>query len=239
MRRAAIVLTVAGLTGCGLTGCGSSSSTVTDPAVRSGAPGAPPQAAHPVVVEPNAGDQQTTTAGEPPVGDPTAHAPPLSQVKAELRLQIVQVSANDARYIDPLGYVTQWERTDQGVDASMPIGAPILAPCRVKILAIIPGWFAGQPLVYFELLDGSYAGRIQYVAEQITSIARPGSYLQKGQTIATFAKSGTDIEYGWSTANGITLAVATTGYEEGEITPAGRSMRAWLNALGAGAGPDT
>lgn len=241
MRRAAIVLTTAALTVPGLTGCGSSASTVTDPAAAAhpaGQPDAPP-AAHPVVVEPNAGDSQVAAAGEPPVGDPTAHAPPLSEVKAELKLQIVQVSANDARYIDPLPYVTHWERTDQGVDAHMPVNAPIVAPCRVKILAIIPDWFAGQPLVYFELLDGPDAGRIQYVAEQITNIARPGSYLQKDQTIATFAKSGTDIEYGWSTPNGVTLAVATTGYEEGEITPAGRAMRAWLNALGAGAGRDT
>lgn len=192
-----------------------------------------------MVVEPNAGDQQVAATGEPPVGDVNAHAPPLSQVKAELRQELVQVSANNAQYIDPLTYVTSWGRTDQGVDAGMPIGAPILAPCRVKILAIIPDWFAGQPLVYFELLDGRDAGRIQYVAEQITEIAPPGSYLQKGQAIARFAKQGTDIEYGWSTPNGITLAVATTGYEEGQITPAGRAMRAWLNALGAGAGADT
>jgi hypothetical protein len=117
----------------------------------------------------------------------------------------------------------------------MPVGAPILAPCRVKILGTIPNWFAGQPLVYFELLDGPDAGRIQYVAEQITDIA-PVGILQQGQVIARFAGSGTDIEYGWSTINGVTLARATTGYEEGEITPAGRSMRAWLNSLGANAG---
>jgi hypothetical protein len=55
--------------------------------------------------------------------------------------------------------------------------------------------------------------------------------------IARYAKSGTAIEYGWSTLNGITLARATTGYEEGEVTPAGRSMRTWLNGLGANAGP--
>ena len=54
---------------------------------------------------------------------------------------------------------------------------------------------------------------------------------------ATTASSGTGIEYGWSTPSGITLAVATTGYEEGQVTPAGRAMRAWLNGLGAGAGP--
>jgi hypothetical protein len=134
--------------------------------------------------------------------------------------------------------VSVWERTDQGVDASMPVGAPILAPCRIKILAIEPGWYAGQPLVYWELLDGSDAGKVQFVAEQITSIAPPGSILQQGQTIARFAPSGTGIEFGWSTINGVTLAKATTGYEEGQITPAGRSIRAWLNALGANAGPD-
>jgi hypothetical protein len=130
-----------------------------------------------------------------------------------------------------------WERTDQGVDAQMPVGAPILAPCRVKILAVEPDWYAGQPLVYFELLDGSYAGHVQYVAEQITDIARPGSILQQGQPIAKYAPRGTAIEYGWSTPDGITLARATTGYEEGEITPAGQNMRGWLNKLGADAGP--
>jgi hypothetical protein len=36
--------------------------------------------------------------------------------------------------------------------------------------------------------------------------------------------------------NGITLARATTGYEEGQVTPAGVYMRDWLNALGANAG---
>jgi hypothetical protein len=56
--------------------------------------------------------------------------------------------------------------------------------------------------------------------------------------VARYARTGTGIEYGWSTLNGITLARATSGYEEGQITPAGRWIRAWLNALGAGAGPD-
>jgi hypothetical protein len=118
----------------------------------------------------------------------------------------------------------------------MPVGAPILAPCPVKILAVIPDWYAGQPLVYFELLNGVDAGRVQYVAEQITDIVRPGSIVQQGQPIARFARSGTAIEYGWSTLNGVTLARATTGYEEGQVTPAGVSIRAWLNSLGANAG---
>ncbi len=118
----------------------------------------------------------------------------------------------------------------------MPVRAPILAPGTVEVLAIIPDWYAGQPLVYWELLDGPDAGKVQYVAEQITNIAPAGSILQQGQAVARFAASGTAIEYGWSTVSGFTLARATTGYEEGQVTPAGRSIRAWLNSLGANAG---
>ncbi len=74
------------------------------------------------------------------------------------------------------------------------------------------------------------------MAEEITDIAPPGSILQQGQVIARYAATGTGIEFGWSTPNGITLAMATTGYEEGHPTPAGLSIRAWLNSLGANAG---
>jgi hypothetical protein len=121
------------------------------------------------------------------------------------------------------------------VDAAMPVGAPILAPCRVKVLATVPNWYAGQPLVYFELLDGPDAGKVQYVAEQITKIA-PVGIVQQGQPIARYAASGTNIEYGWAILNGQTLASATSGYTEGQVTPAGRSIRAWLDSLGANAG---
>jgi hypothetical protein len=236
-QRLASTLICAVLAAACLAGCGSGSGN----ASAGGDPTAPIPKARPQAIEPAAGSQaavQATISPSDPVGDIHAHAPPLSAVRHELRLELVAAPITGASYIDPLRYVSVWERTDQGVDASMPVGAPILAPSRVKILAIIPDWYAGQPLVYFELLAGAYAGSVQYVAEQITQIAPPGSILQQGQDIAHFAKSGTGIEYGWSTPNGITLAVATSGYEEGEITPAGRSMRAWLNGLGANAGPD-
>jgi peptidoglycan hydrolase CwlO-like protein len=156
---------------------------------------------------------------------------------AEFRSERIPVNTTPGSYIDPLQFVDRWERTDQGVDATMPVGAPILAPSRVKILAIEPDWYLGQPLVYWELLAGPDAGMEQYVAEEITDIAPAGSILQQGQVIARYAASGTGIEYGWSTPDGVTLAVATTGYEEGEVTPAGVNMRNWLNGLGANAGP--
>ena len=189
----------------------------------------------PQVVEPTAGAQAAPVASGDPVGDVNAHAPSITQIKSELKLELVTVARTNARYIDPLQYVSLWERTDQGVDARMPVGAPILAPSKVKVLAIIPNWFAGQPLVCFELLAGPDAGRVQYVAEQITDIA-PVGIVRQGQPIARFARTGTDIEYGWATMNGETLARVTSGYSEGQVTPAGRSIRVWLNNLGANAG---
>ncbi|PZS29524.1 MAG: hypothetical protein DLM59_12725 [Pseudonocardiales bacterium] len=237
-----MILAGAVIAALSLAGCGAASSVGTTAAGRgangtgsSTVPGATPQA-RPQAIEPTAGQQAVAVAAADPVGDVHAHAPSLADVKHQLRLELIAAPVTNATYIDPLRYVTRWERTDQGVDAQMPVGAPILAPSAVKVLAIIPNWYAGQPLVYFELLNGPDAGRVQFVAEQITGIAPPGSILQQGQTIARFAASGTAIEYGWSTLNGVTLARATTGYSEGQATPAGRSIRAWLNALGANAG---
>jgi len=176
---------------------------------------------------------QKTLAHEESVLQQQARAAAAAQFRSER----IAIKTTSGPYIDPLQFVTVWERTDQGVDATMPVGAPILAPSRVKILAIEPDWYLGQPLVYWELLAGPDAGMEQYVAEEITDIAAPGTVLQQGQVIARYAASGTGIEYGWSTPDGVTLAVATTGYEEGEVTPAGVNMRNWLNSLGAGAGP--
>jgi hypothetical protein len=214
-------------------GCGSTTTTVTE---TTSLAAAIPRA-HPQAIDPTPGQQAQAVSPSDPVGDPHAFATPISEVKAQLRQEHVAVTANGASYIDPLRYVNHWERTDQGVDANLPVGAPILAPGPIKILATIPDWYAGQPLVYFELLNGPQAGQVQFVAEEITDIAQPGSILQQGQVIARYAPSGTGIEYGWSTLNGVTLARATSGYEEGQVTPAGVYMRNWLNALGANAGP--
>jgi hypothetical protein len=231
--RAALVIALVALAGCGA--ATRSTTHAASSTTTAGSHG------RPQAVEPTAGVQAVAVTPSNPVGNPNAHAPPLSEVREELKLELVYAPVSSAGYINPLYYVTccgHWERTDQGVDATLPVGAPILAPGPVKILAIIPGWYAGQPLVYWELLNGPDAGKIQYVAEEITDIARPGSVLRQGQAICRFAASGTGIEYGWSTPDGVTLAVATTGYEEGEQTPAGKSMRAWLTSLGANPGPN-
>jgi hypothetical protein len=144
-----------------------------------------------------------------------------------------QIPTNAGGYINPLAHATNFSRTDEGVDANLPVGAPILAPGMVKILGVIQDWYQGQPFIYFQLLDGPDAGKVQYVAEQIDNLAPVGKILNQGDTIANYAASGTGIEYGWGTANGQTLARATTGYVEGEVTAAGTAIRSWLKATGA------
>ena len=234
MKRAALLILVLVLAGCGSSRSSGVTGEAGDPTASAAGPAFK---VHPQVIEPTAGDQAAAIAPTDPVGDVHAHAPSIEQIRKELHAQIVYAPVNGAGYINPLRFVNHWERTDQGVDANMPVGAPILAPGRIKILAVEPDWYAGQPLVYWELLDGRQAGKVQFVAEEITDIAKPGLILQQGQVIARYAASGTGIEFGWSTPNGTTLAVATTGYEEGQVTPAGVWMRQWLNSLGANAGP--
>lgn len=147
-----------------------------------------------------------------PVGDVNAHAPSIADVKHELRLELAAAPMTSAAYNDPPAVRHGLGANRSGVDAIMPVGAPILAPGTVKVLASIPDWCAGQPLVYWELLDGSDAGKVQYVAEQITNIAPVGSILQPGQPIARFAASGTASSTAGRLFSGVTLARATTGY---------------------------
>ena len=122
-----------GAAAVGLAGCGSSvvTTTTTNDTIPQGTP-------H--VIQPAAGDQAPAVTATDPVGDIHAHAVPLSQVRSELKLQHVYAPVTNASYINPLQDVTRWERTDQGVDATMNVGDPILAPCRIKILDIEPGW---------------------------------------------------------------------------------------------------
>lgn len=116
-------------------------------------------------------------------------------------------------------------RTDMGVDASAHIGKPILAPNNSRVVHVYPGWFAGQPYVLFQLTSGPNKGRYYYVSEQIDHVPAVGSYVPRGGVIARFAASGTGIEMGWGTPTEATKAQATTGYTEGQVTPAGQDFK--------------
>lgn len=123
-------------------------------------------------------------------------------------------------------------RTDMGVDACLSPGDPIAAVGDGVVVGIENDWFQGQPYLWYRLTAGPDAGRYVYVAEQIHRLARPGQPLRAGEPVARYANQGTCIEMGWSAADGRTLAQATTGYTEGEVTPAGVSFARFLMSIG-------
>lgn len=138
-----------------------------------------------------------------------------------------------AGYVSPFaapGYLVG--RTDMGVDVCLSPGDPIAAVGDGIVIGIQRNWFGRQPYLWYELTSGPYAGRFVYVAEQITDLARVGQHLAGGQAIATYARRGTCIETGWAAADGQTLASATTGYSEGQVTSAGISFARFLISLG-------
>lgn len=144
---------------------------------------------------------------------------------------LVTPGAKGSGYVNPIPGAT-FGRTDQGVDINLPVGHPILAIGDSKVIGISPNWYAGQPYVLFQLINGPKAGSYYYVAEQFSPTVKPGQTVRAGQTIGTYAQSGTGIEIGWgSPHDGETLAKSTTGYTEGQVTPAGTSFRNFLGGL--------
>lgn len=149
-------------------------------------------------------------------------------------------SGGSGSYVNPFGQAKGFQlgRTDQGVDANMTPGSAIVAPADSKIVAIAPNWYAGQPAIVAQITDGPLKGKLYYLAEQINPSVAVGDVVTAGQKIATYASSGTGIEFGWASLSGLTstgfrtLAQATTGYTEGEVTAAGQSMLAFLKSLG-------
>lgn len=131
-------------------------------------------------------------------------------------------------YVNPF---SGWKagRTDQGVDLNTSPGTPLPAIGKSQYIGRIENWYAGQPFIWFKLLDGPLAGKYYYYSEQIKPVAlTKGQIVQKGQVVAHYASAGTGVEGGWATATGQTLARATTGYTEGQATPAGINFRNFL-----------
>lgn len=127
-------------------------------------------------------------------------------------------------------------RTDEGVDIGIPSpqgGRPIYDPVPgvSKLVGRIANWYAGQPLYDYQVQNGPFKGAFWYLAEQVRNPRRQAS---QGQQIATTADHGSGLEVGWAAnASGQTRAQATTGYTEGQVTPAGSGFRSQIiNARG-------
>jgi len=123
-------------------------------------------------------------------------------------------------------------RVDQGVDASMTPGSPIVAPLPSKVVRIDPNWYAGQPAVFFQVTSGPEKGKYWYLGEQIAPSVKLGDSVKAGDQVATYASHGTGIEIGWAADAANTLAQKTTGYVEGQATTAGQDFMGFLRGLG-------
>jgi hypothetical protein len=111
------------------------------------------------------------------------------------------------------------------------------------------GWPGGHYLAY-KLLSGPHAGRFVYVAEAIEPLVSAGQHVKAGDHIARFGPDAAPghspgIETGWSSETlNLTWAKKTTGYHEGDKTPAGKAFCRFLHSLGVpqrddpGAGPE-
>lgn len=112
--------------------------------------------------------------------------------------------------IDPIPGFTIG-RDDMGVDAGAPVGTAIYAPLDSQLVEVVPGWYAGQPLLLFRFLHPPAGAPTAYwyVAEQITPVSTiAGTTFHAREAVARFAPSGTGIELGWGspTSSGRTLA---------------------------------
>jgi hypothetical protein len=135
--------------------------------------------------------------------------------------------------VGPLPGVTRWERTDEGVDASATPGSPVRAIMGGVVSAILPNWYAGQPLVIVDTPGLPSGATGIYYAEQISPNVHIGQQVQAGEQIGTVAQTGTGLEIGFSKGV-LTLAKATTGYVEGQVTQAGLAFRSFLKSIGVG-----
>src|SRR5262249_12845849 len=70
-------------------------------------------------------------------------------------------------YVSPLPRDANIGRTDMGVDVDLRAGEPIVAPGNSKVLGIEQNWYAGQPYIGLQFLDGPLKGHNYYIAEQI------------------------------------------------------------------------
>ena len=89
-------------------------------------------------------------------------------------------------YTNPFEKATgiAWERTDQGVDAAMNPGSPLLAFAPSKVEFILPDFYAGEPAIIFEVTAGPLAGKWWYWSEEIQPT------VSSGQTVGGRANGG-------------------------------------------------
>lgn len=148
----------------------------------------------------------------------------------------VTVPAHPHPYVDPFTD-PNWEpsRTDMGVDWLPVHPLPVVAIGDAVILGADnhSGW-PGHHIIWYQLLDGSHAGDIVYVAEHLRGLSRAGTVVRAGQQIAVALPGYPWTEWGWADEYGSPRAYPC--YKEGRQTNSGREMARFMRSLGATVG---
>jgi hypothetical protein len=139
-------------------------------------------------------------------------------------------------YVNPFAD-PRWQpsRTDMGVDWAPVRRLPVLAIGDAVILGSEnhSSWPGGH-LIWYQLTNGSHAGDVIYVAENLRRLAPTGRVVRAGQQIAVALPGYPWTEWGWADPGGSPRAYPC--YKEGKATNSGREMARFMQSLGASVG---